>query len=189
MNTPAHLLVGAAAFARVDKRWSLLAALGGALAPDLSLYLLAGWHLGVLGTSAQVVFDELYFSDAWQSVFAVDNSLFVWVGLLLLGVYRQSLLLKIFSASALLHIALDFPLHAGDGRPHFWLLTDWVFFSPISYWDDRFYGWLVGPAELLLAALCTLVLFLRYRSVFTRSTFLALFALEAASSGIWVLVF
>ena len=189
MNTPAHLLVGGAAFARVDKRWSLFAAMGGALAPDLSLYLLAGWHLGVLGTPAQVVFDELYFSEAWQSVFAIDNSIFVWGGLMLLGVYRKSALLKIFSASALLHIALDFPLHAGDGRPHFWPLTDWVFFSPISYWDDRFYGGLVGPAELLLAAVCAVVLFLRYRTIPARGVFLTLLALEAASSGIWVLVF
>ena len=78
MNTPAHLLMGAAAFAKADKRWSLFAAFGGALAPDLSLYLLAGLHLGILGTSAQVVFDDIYFSEAWQSVIAIANSIIVW---------------------------------------------------------------------------------------------------------------
>ena len=78
MNTPAHLVLGAAIFARPARTGFLWAALLGGLAPDLSLYLMAGVSLIVLQIPPQVVFDELYFSAAWQTVFAIDNSVFVW---------------------------------------------------------------------------------------------------------------
>ena len=74
MNTPAHLLLGLAAFGRKGTRSVSWAAAAGALLPDLSLYVLAGTSLFILGIPPQRVFDELYFSDSWQAVFAVDNS-------------------------------------------------------------------------------------------------------------------
>ncbi|MEJ6403518.1 hypothetical protein [Yoonia sp. 2307UL14-13] len=51
MNTPAHLIFGMTAFGRSGQVKVTAAALFGALLPDLSLYLLAGWHLNILGTS------------------------------------------------------------------------------------------------------------------------------------------
>lgn len=45
VNTPAHLLLGLAAFGRPGDRRVSGAALAGALVPDLSLYLLAGGAL------------------------------------------------------------------------------------------------------------------------------------------------
>ena len=78
MNTPAHLLLGAAAMARTGDRRIILAAFAGAMLPDLSLYLLAGGALYIFAIPPRVVFDELYFSPAWQTVFAIDNSFLVW---------------------------------------------------------------------------------------------------------------
>ncbi|MEM1189980.1 MAG: cobalamin biosynthesis protein CobQ [Pseudomonadota bacterium] len=189
MNTPAHLILGAATFAHEDQRGSLTAALGGALAPDLSLYLMAGWHLAVIGTPADVVFRDLYYSEAWQAIFAVDNSVFVWGSLLALGIFGGWAWLRVFAAAALLHVALDFPLHAGDGRPHFWPLTQWVFDSPVSYWDERYFGSILGPMELLLTVALSVVLIRRFRTMPPRLLFAGLLAFEAASSGIWYLMF
>lgn len=159
MNTPAHLIFAAAAFARPGEARRNIAALAGALAPDLSLYLLAGGALAV-GISPARVFDELYFSDAWQTVFAIDNSFFVWGAILLIGLWQRSEVIAIFAGAALLHIAFDFPLHHDDGRPHFWPLTTWVYESPISYWDPRAYGRWVSIAEVI-ACLTLLVLLWR----------------------------
>ena len=78
MNTPAHLIFGLAAFGKREKAAVTAAALAGALIPDLSLYLLSGWHLLILGTSPDVVFGQLYFSDGWQSLFRIDNSMILW---------------------------------------------------------------------------------------------------------------
>ncbi|MEO1239825.1 MAG: cobalamin biosynthesis protein CobQ, partial [Pseudomonadota bacterium] len=74
MNTPAHLILGVAAYGHPDARSTTLAALLGAFAPDLSLYAMSIYAMRVQGISAQRVFDELYYSDAWQQVFAIDNS-------------------------------------------------------------------------------------------------------------------
>lgn len=64
MNTPAHMVMGMAAFGRPGAPAVTLAALAGGLVPDLSLYLLAGWEIGVSGTPPEVVFRKRYFSDA-----------------------------------------------------------------------------------------------------------------------------
>ena len=189
MNTPAHLIFGATAFGRVEHPWTIAAALAGGLVPDLSLYLMVGWHLMIAGTDPQIVFGQLYFSETWQAVFAVDNSFIVWGVLLGIGIWRGWWPLIAFAGAALLHIALDFPLHAGDGRPHFWPLSNWVFDSPVSYWDRGHHAAWVGPAEL---ALCTLFVILLWRRIGAwrwRITFAVLLLAEAASNNVWRLVF
>ncbi|MEM1273485.1 MAG: cobalamin biosynthesis protein CobQ [Pseudomonadota bacterium] len=182
MNTPAHLILGAAICARPPRKGILAAAILGGLAPDLSLYLLAGFALFVQQIPPQIVFDELYFSELWQAVFAVDNSFFVWGGLILLAAWRQWPLLLAFAAAGFLHIALDFPLHHDDGRPHFWPLTGWVFESPISYWDIRRGAQVIAPLEGALCAFATIALWRRFPSILARAGFTALLLLE-----LWVI--
>nr|WP_309501417.1 hypothetical protein [uncultured Roseovarius sp.] len=80
MNTPAHLIFAAAAFAKPGAPRRTWAALAGALAPDLSLYVMSIWALYVQGLDPGHVFGTLYFSDSWQNVFRVDNSFLVWGG-------------------------------------------------------------------------------------------------------------
>lgn len=189
MNTPAHLIFGAAAFGKPAHRWTIAAALAGGLMPDLSLYLLVGWHLLILGTAPQVVFGELYYSDAWQSVFAADNSLILWGIVFALALWRGWRPLMAFTGAALLHIALDFPLHAGDGRAHFWPLSDWIFDSPVSYWDRSHHAGWVGPIELALCALFVAILWRRIPSWSWRITFLVLLLAEAGTNNVWAFVF
>jgi len=160
MNTPEHILLGCAAFGRNRGLLVMGAAMAGSAAPDFSLYVLAGTSLFILGLSPETVFGTLYYSDAWQTVFAVDNSVFVWITLLGIALWRKSSWAIAFCAAALLHIALDLPLHHDDGRPHFWPLSDWVFESPISYWDPRHGGLWVGPVSVILS-LSAAVLILR----------------------------
>lgn len=169
MNTPAHLLIGWAAFGRGSERAVAAAAVVGALLPDLSLYLMAGTSIFLLNIPPHVVFDELYFSAPWQAVFSVDNSVFVWGAILGLGLWLRKPWMFALGGAALLHVALDFPLHHDDGRAHFWPLSDWIFESPVSYWDVRHHAALVGPIEAALAGLCALAIclphWLRLRSL------------------------
>jgi len=58
MNTPAHVIIGAAAFARRDRPAVTGAAFAGGLLPDLSLYLMAGWAIWVQGIAPRIVFDD-----------------------------------------------------------------------------------------------------------------------------------
>ena len=182
MNTPAHLVLGAAVFARPARAGLLWAALLGGLAPDLSLYLMAGVSLLVLRIPPQVVFDELYFSAAWQTVFAIDNSVFVWGALLAVGLWRRWPVMQVFAGAALLHVALDFPLHHDDGRPHFWPLSGWVFESPVSYWDMAQGAGIAAPIEGGLVGLATWALWQRFRAPWPRILFAGLLLAE-----LWVI--
>ncbi|MDG2451447.1 MAG: cobalamin biosynthesis protein CobQ [Paracoccaceae bacterium] len=189
MNTPAHLIFGMAAFAKRDQPKVTAAALAGALIPDLSLYLMAGVSLFVLQIDPNVVFGKLYFSDAWQAVFRVDNSSVVWGVLLAIALWRRAVWGIALTGAALLHIGSDFPLHHDDGRAHFWPLTSWIFESPVSYWDLGHHARIVAPIEITLSLLFCLVLFRRLRSVWERALVVSLGLAEVAPGFIWLFVF
>ncbi|MEL6913492.1 MAG: cobalamin biosynthesis protein CobQ [Pseudomonadota bacterium] len=189
MNTPAHLIMGAAAFGKPSEPRVTWAALAGATLPDLSLYVLAGWHLLVLGTSEEVVFGQLYFSAAWQRVFAVDNSVVLWGIVLGLALWRRAPWAVALSGAALLHIAFDFPLHNEDARMHFWPLTEWKFHSPVSYWDSASGAQAVGVIELLLVVALTVFLLRRHGSWAWRAGFVALACLQVVPFFAWYLFF
>ncbi len=162
MNSPAHLIFGIAAFGKPDRRAVTAAAIAGALIPDLSLYLLAGWELMIKGTDAQIVFGQMYFSESWQAVFRIDNSFVIWGLLLVAGIMARSGVLIALCGAALLHLALDFPLHNDDARAHFWPLTNWKFVSPVSYWDPDHYGHIVGPVEIMLVVAASIYAWRRF---------------------------
>jgi len=189
MNTPAHLIFASAAFAKPGQAKVIVAALIGGFLPDASLYLMAGVSLFVLGIDPQEVFGQLYFSDAWQLVFSIDNSFILWGLAFGIALYLRSGWGIALTGGALLHLAFDFPLHHDDGRAHFWPLTDWKFESPLSYWDRDHYGHIIGPIEMLMCALCTVVLWRRFSGWGMRTLFGSLLALQFAPVFIWVFVF
>lgn len=166
-----------------------MAAVLGAVAPDLSLYLMAGVSLFILNIPPARVFDQLYFSDAWQTVFAIDNSLFLWGGLLGLALWRAWPLGVAFAGAGLLHLITDAVLHAGDGRPHFWPLSRWVFDSPVSYWDSAHHAHWVAPLTLLISAASCVVLWRTPLPLRDRLGFAALLAAEIWVARQWILFF
>jgi hypothetical protein len=189
MNTPAHLILGLAAFSRRDSRKVTGASAFGALLPDLSLYVMAGVSLAILQIPPNVVFGQLYFSDAWQTVFAIDNSFLLWGLVLAFALWWKARAGVAFAGAGLLHIALDFPLHHDDGRPHFWPASNWVFESPVSYWDrGQHAGW-VQPLEVALVFICVAVLFRRFPGWPMRVLALALLAMELMVARVWMFVF
>ncbi len=178
MNTPAHLIFGAAAFARPWSARVSAAAIFGALVPDLSLYIMTFWALYMRAIPAQTVFGELYFSPAWQGVFAVDNSVPLWGCLLAVAGLLHRPALTAFAGAGLLHLVSDLPLHNEDARRHFWPISDWVFRSPLSYWDPQRYGHIVGPIEVVICAVLSVVLWRRFKGRLARGLILAGMASE-----------
>ncbi|MEM9579596.1 MAG: cobalamin biosynthesis protein CobQ [Pseudomonadota bacterium] len=189
MNTPAHLILGLAAFSKVGKPRVTGAAAAGALLPDLSLYVLAGTSLFILQIPPQTVFGELYFSQAWQTVFAIDNSFVIWGLLLALALAVKSSWAVALCGAALLHLALDFPLHHDDGRAHFWPLSNWKFESPFSYWDSAHHAGWIAPLEGLLVMAAAAVLARRHRGWKMRGLTALLVALELYTIRNWLLFF
>ncbi|PXW72682.1 hypothetical protein C7964_101797 [Loktanella sp. PT4BL] len=189
MNTPAHLIFGLTAFGKAERPAITGAAFAGALIPDLSLYVLAGWHLLLLGTSPDIVFGQLYYSAAWQSIFRIDNSFIIWgIALALAGLYRAPVMIALCGA-ALLHLGFDFLLHNDDARAHFWPMSNWVFQSPVSYWDPRHYGNIAGAVEVALSLLCCGILWRRYRGPWMRGLIALLGVSELAPFVLFAIMF
>ena len=188
MHTPAHLLLAAAVFAKPMRRRGGFerhgqarlnsSALLGAAVPDLSLYLMVAWEMRANGHSPDQVFGHDYREPFWQIVFSIDNSVPLYALLLALGLVAGRGALTFFALAALMHLALDLPLHRDDARPHFRPITDWVFESPVSYWDPEHYGWLAGPLEAAFCAWLAIILWRRFRSSFARTLIAAALAVE-----------
>ncbi|EDZ44619.1 MAG: cobalamin biosynthesis protein CobQ [Rhodobacteraceae bacterium] len=189
MNTPAHLILGLAAFSLADNRKVTGAAGFGALLPDLSLYVMAGGALAILQIPPDVVFGHLYYSNAWQTVFAIDNSFLLWGLVLAFALWRKARAGVAFAGAGLLHVSLDFPLHHDDGRPHFWPASDWIFESPVSYWDRAHHAGWVQPLEVTLVFICVAVLFRRFARWPMRVVALVLLAMELMVARVWMFVF
>ena len=189
MNTPAHLILGLAAFSNAKQRKVTAAAAAGALLPDLSLYVMAGVSLAILQIPPDIVFGQMYFSETWQTVFAIDNSFLLWGLVLAFALWWQAPAGIAFAGAGLLHIALDFPLHHDDGRPHFWPASDWIFESPLSYWDSAHHAAWVAPLEGLLVLCCVVVLFRKFRHWPMRFAALVLLAMEFLVIRSWLLFF
>jgi hypothetical protein len=180
MNTPAHLVFAAAAFAKPNNPRVTWAALLGAFIPDLSLYALAGWSMFVQGNDANYVFDKQYFSVEWQSIFAIDNSFFVWALVIVAGVALKKHWLWALGGAGFLHLCFDFPLHHDDARQHFWPATDWIFQSPFSYWDINHHGGLISLLELGLCAILLVVLWRKFNSRLVRGVIVLTAILQIA---------
>lgn len=197
MNTPAHLIFAAAAFAR-PADWPEppgetgrrnLAALAGGLTPDLSVYLLVAWAHWGLGRPLRQVFEHDYRSPLWQGIFAVDNAIPLWAALAAAGLWARRPRLAVFAGAGLLHLAFDLPLHNSDARAHFQPFTDWVFRSPLSYWNPERFGTQVALAETAACLLLAALLWRRFRGAPARALIAAGLAAQLAPALIrpWLL--
>jgi len=188
MNTPAHVLIGAAAAARTgDARRALAGGLGG-LVPDLPLYLLSIDALVLRSIPPDTVFGALYFSPGWQRIFAIDHAAPLWGGLLALALIRRWALAAAFGLGGLLHVLADFLTHREDARPHFWPLSDWVFRSPVSYWDPAHHGRAVGAVETALAVALAVWLWRQLPGLRARGAVVLLLGAEMAPALLWALL-
>ena len=119
----------------------------------------------------------------------MDNSIPLWATVLALGHWRRRPWVVALAGAALLHLAFDLALHADDARRHFWPLTDWVFASPLSYWDRRHHAGVVGPLEIAATLALGAWLLTRHRSAVARAIVAALMLAEAAPLVMWRIVF
>jgi membrane-bound metal-dependent hydrolase YbcI (DUF457 family) len=168
MNTPTHMLAGAALFGKPGDVPRTLAAILGGLVPDLPAIVMVAYALRVRGDTPQHVFGTLYFSPDWQAIMAPSHAFPVWGAALALALWFRREIATAFFASGLFHAACDFLLHHDDPHRHFWPLSDWRFASPVSYWDPAHYGNIFAPFEMALAVALIIYLFYRHRGVWLR---------------------
>lgn len=177
MITPTHSLMALAALARPGERRRNLSVLAGSLIPDLAIFLWAPYQYIVNDVSGQDVWGKLYFEPPMQNLIAWFNSIPIYAALLVIGFLGRAKtwgkLIIFFSLAALIHIAGDLPVHADDAYRHFWPLSDWRFYSPLSYWDiDHHAAW-VGKVDIMIALGSIAVLWQRFDAKLARRALIA----------------
>lgn len=195
MFTQTHLLVGAAVFARPGDRTLALAGLMGALVPDADV-----WAMFIIerlrGASGCEVFHYRYWEQPWTTLQILLNSIPVYFALLALSLggllvpdvlpRKVVLIVLVFVSSALLHVGADFLLHHEDARAQWMPFTDWIFRSPVSYWDPRHYGQVFMTFEIGLGLTLAALVGLRFRTkrVWAAVTILSLGYLGTIATGL-----
>lgn len=166
MNTPTHTLLALALLTKRGDRKRNLAVLSGALIPDMAIFLWAPYQSLVNGVSGEDMWRELYFQPPMQTLIAWFNSIPIYALLAVISFAARGKLwgqlLLVFSLAALIHMATDLPVHADDAYRHFWPLTDWRFYSPLSYWDSDHHSRWVSLFEVTLAFGCIVLLWRRF---------------------------
>jgi hypothetical protein len=163
VNTPTHLLLSAAIFCKPGDSKRNSAALIGAIVPDIALYGLFAWAKLTAVPDAEL-WGQIYFSPGYQAIDSIQNSAPLYAAIAVMGWLAKQPLATVFGLSALLHLAVDFPLHHSDAHAHFWPLTDWRFVSPVSYWNPDHYGLMIAPLELVWALVLAVILWRRFKS-------------------------
>ena len=85
--------------------------------------------------------------------------------------------------------ANDFKNAAEHLQPLCLTKSDWVFRSPLSYWDRHHYGQIVGPVEIAACIALSVLLWRRFRGWPARALILLGLMLEAAPAIMFALMF
>ena len=112
------------------------------------------------------MWEVLYFEPPMQNLIAVFNSIPIYAALAMLGYTQRAKLwgkaVLFFALAALIHMATDLPVHGHDAYRHFWPLSEYRFYSPISYWEaDHHAGW-VSMVESIISLCAIVVLWRRF---------------------------
>ncbi|MGF1570750.1 MAG: hypothetical protein ACFCVD_22195 [Nodosilinea sp.] len=169
MNTPSHLVLNLAILRRpgpLSFTWPILL---GALAPDVALFVFYGWARWGQHLPAATIWGEAYYSQPWQDIFALGNSIPLALVSIALGVYVHQPALALFAASMGLHHLEDLPLHNDDAHRHFWPFSDRRIISPVSYWDVNHHGLVGASLELGLVLIASVYLWRRLDSRVSRA--------------------
>jgi hypothetical protein len=168
LQTPTHVLIAAAAFARPGAARINVAALAGGFIPDAFLFAVWGWSK-LAGVPESDLWTRIYWSDGVQSGQAISNSFPLFALFLAAALLLRSRAGAVFAGAALIHLVCDFLLHAKDAHQHFWPFSRWRFESPISYWDPAHFGAIVAVIEAVLALALIVVLYRRFRRRWIRA--------------------
>lgn len=150
MNTPSHALLNLALLTHVSDQPLMLAIASGAIAPDIPLFIFYAWTKGVQRLPESQIWGEAYYRPFWQGWIDLCHSMPL-AGLAAWGCWQMGWTpATLFFISMILHSLGDLPVHHDDAHQHFWPLSSFRWFSPLSYWDPKHYGRQVAFGEIML---------------------------------------
>lgn len=162
MNTPAHTVVNLLLLGKRDRPKLFVPILLGSILPDLPMMVFYAILKLIQGVPEETIWQVAYFKPGWQAFFDSVNSIpLLGVGLMASLYFRVPWSTALF-ASMLLHTFGDLPLHFDDAHRHFFPLSAWRFFSPVSYWDPARFGVWMSLLEMAVVLVGSVALLRRF---------------------------
>ena len=169
MTTHSHAILNMAFLSKRDKPFLNTYAFIGAVLPDIPIFVFFIVESIIRKTPEGELWDTLYFTESWQNFFDIFNSVPFILILLGIGYYLlNSERVTVLAWSLLIHCAFDFLTHHDDGHHHFFPLSDYVFASPVSYWDRNHYAGIVAPIERVVFLIASVYLYGRLKTRLAR---------------------
>ena len=182
MVTQSHVVLNISLLSKRDKPFLHRYAFMGAVLPDLPMFIFFAVETFIWRTPQDELWGSRYFIAPWQTFFDLFNAIPLILIVLGIGYYLlRSERIVVFGWSLLLHCGFDFLTHHDDGHHHFFPLSDFVFESPISYWDRDHYGSIVAPIERLIMLIASVYLFPRLKTRLARGALVLINVLFLAS--------
>ena len=154
MYTLGHAAINLATIGGFGDRSAGYAVLAGAILPDVPIVILYVRERA-RGMPADAIWRGPYQQRFWQNCIHGIHSIPLAALGLAAAVASRSPIATAFFASMLLHVILDFPVHAEDAHRQFLPFSQYRFISPLSYWDVRHHGRLIGLLEGLAVFVST----------------------------------
>lgn len=172
MNSPTHSLLALALLSKqghTKRNWAIFI---GSFIPDIAIYIWAPYQKFVNGVNGTEMWEKLYFEAPMQNLIAYLNSFPIYGVSAIIGYLGKSKtwgkLLFMFSVAALIHLATDMPVHGHDAYRHFWPISDWRFYSPLSYYETDLHGQWVGLFEMFIAFISIYILWKRFPKLWVK---------------------
>lgn len=192
MNTQTHLLLASALLTKRGEKARNVAIVAGALLPDVPVFALFS-IASAMGYTSQDVFGDFYFRDEMRNLMGAFNSFLVAALIAAAGwVFREKWWgwpMIFFAAAMTVHAATDLPVHVDDGHRHFWPFSNFVFNSPLSYWDRSHHGGVVSMIEAVLGTTCAIVLWRRFPVTWIRLLCASAITAYIALPAYWIWMF
>ena len=173
MNTPSHVIINL--FLLGKKNYSNFYApiIIGSILPDIAIFWFYFWAKFIAKIPPSKIWSEVYFSNFWQNIFAIPNSIVLCLVATIICHYHDLTWLKIMFISMILHCLFDLPVHHDDAHRHFVPISNYRFISPFSYWDVRHFGKWIALLELLLVTISTYYLLNQSNSWWSKGLFMS----------------
>ena len=182
MTTHSHAILNIALLSKRGKPYLHSYACLGAVIPDIPIFIFFAVETFIFQTSQREMWGARYFMEAWQNFFDVFNAVPLILILLGIGYYlMHSERVTVVAWSMLIHCTFDFLTHHDDGHHHLFPLSDFIFASPISYWDSNHHAGIFRVVECVVILAASIYLFPRLKTRFGRGVLVIINVLFLAS--------
>ncbi len=182
MTTQSHVILNIAFLSKRGKPYLHSYAFLGAVIPDIPIFIFFAVETFIFQTSQRDMWGSRYFMEAWQNFFDVFNAVPLILILLGIGYYlMHSERVTVVAWSMLIHCAFDFLTHHDDGHHHLFPLSDFIFASPVSYWDSNYHAGIFRVVECVGILAASIYLFPRLKTRLGRGALVVINVLLLAS--------